>query len=91
MILGYTNDVSEILALISAGRENNIDRYIQAERALLPELFAFGHMNYARYLTSQHATLTKLHETNPEACTELKENGFGGSLSSGPFSTVLSD
>ena len=91
MILGYTNDVSEILALISAGRENNIDRYIQAERALLPELFAFGHMNYARYLTFQHVTLTKLHETNPEAWTELKENGFGGSLSSGPFSTVLSD
>ena len=88
IVTGYLKDVSEMLALISAVRENNIERHLQAERALLPQLFAFGHMNYARYLTFQHVTLTNLHQTNPAAWAELKENGFGGSLSGGAFSTV---
>ena len=91
MIIGYLKDVSEMLALISAVREKSIKRHMQAERALLPQLFAFGHMNYARYLTFQHVTLTNLHQTNPDAWAELRENGFGGSLSGGPFSSVHGD
>lgn len=91
MMTAYLKDVSEMLALISSVRENSIERHIQAERALLPQLFAFGHMNYARYLTYQHVTLTNLHESNPEAWNELKERGFGGSLRGGAFSTVHGD
>ena len=91
MMIEYLKDVSAMLALISSVRENHIERHLQAERALLPQLFAFGHINYARYLTYQHVTLTNLHQTNPAAWQDLKENGFGGSLSGGPFSTVHGD
>lgn len=91
MNIEYLKDVSAMLALVSAVRENHIERHLQAERALLPQLFAFGHMNYARYPTYKHVTLINLHQTNPEAWVELKENGFGGSLSGGPISTVHGD
>ena len=91
MMIEYLKDVSAMLALISSVRENYIERHIQAERALLPQLFAFGHFNYARYLTYQHVTLANLHQTNPAAWKELKENGFGGSFTGAPFSTVYGD
>ena len=91
MRIEYLTDVSTMLAFISSVREKHIERHLQAERALLPQLFAFGHINYARYLTYQHVTLTNLHKTNPTAWTELKENGFGGSLTGGSFSTVHGD
>ena len=49
MTIEYLEDVSAMLALISSVREYQIERHLQAERALLPQLFAFGHINYARY------------------------------------------
>ena len=64
---------------------------MQAERALLSKLFAFGHPNYARFLTYQHVTLEQLKLMNPSAWRELQDNGFGGSLSGEPFSTVHGD
>ena len=64
MMISYIRDVSEMLALISAVRENTIERHLQTERVLLPQLFAFGHLNYARYLTYQHIILSNLHKTN---------------------------
>ena len=49
MTIEYLKDVSAMLALISSVRENQIERHLQAERALLPQMFAFGHINYVRY------------------------------------------
>lgn len=91
MVIEYLEDVSTMLALISSVREKHIERHLQAERALLPQLFAFGHVNYARYLTYQHVTLTNLPKSNPAAWEELKKNGFGGSITGGSFSTVHGD
>lgn len=91
MMVEYLKDVSAVLALISSVRENHIERNMQAERALLPQLFAFGHINYARYLTYQHVMLANLHKTNPTTWNELKENAFGGSLTGDSFSTVHGD
>ena len=88
MIVEYLKDVSCLLALISSVRENCIEHHMQAERALPPQLFAFKHLNYARYLTYQYVTLSCLHDTNPTAWQELKNYGFGGSLSGDPFPTV---
>lgn len=50
-----------------------------------------GHLNYARYLTYQHVSLSNLHQTNPTAKKELKENGVGGCITRGSFSTVHGD
>ena len=91
MIVEYIHDVSALLSLISSVRELSIARHLQAERNFLPQLFAFGHVNYARYLTYQHVCLQDLKSTNPKAWKELSDNGFGGSLSGEPFSTIHGD
>lgn len=57
----------------------------------MPTLFAFGHQNYVRFLTYQHVTLKQCKSTNPNAWKEIQTNGFGGSLSGEPFSTVHGD
>ena len=91
MIIQYIKDVSLLLSMVSSVREMNIERHLQAERAFLPQLFAFGHPNYSRYLTYQHVTLSTLEESNPKAWEDLKANGFGGSISGEPFSTKHDD
>ena len=50
-MLQYIKDISCMLALVYSVREKSIELHIAAERKLLPKLFAFDHVNYARYLT----------------------------------------
>ena len=91
MIMEYLVDVSAMLSLVSAVREKCIDRHLAAERALIPKCSAFGHINYARYLTFQHIKLQDIKMNNKEAWDDLSQNGFGGSLSGEPFSTIHGD
>ena len=55
MFVNYVKDVSALLAMIKSVRECNTEMLLEAERAFLPQLFAFGHPNYGCYLTYQHA------------------------------------
>ena len=80
MMLQYIKDVSGMLALIYAVREKSIELHPAAERRMLPKLFAFDHINYARYLTVQHVDLEKMELQKKEAWNELKAGGFGGSI-----------
>lgn len=91
MMIEYLKDVSAMLCLIEAVREKSIETHLAAERTLLPKCFAFGHVNYARYLTFQHANLQNLKMNHQDAWNDLVENGFGGSLSGKPFSTIHGD
>jgi len=52
---------------------------------------AFGHVNYARYLTFQHANLQNVKINHTDAWDELAQNGFGGSMSGEPFFTIHGD
>ena len=45
MFVNYLNDVSALLAVIISVRECNIEMNLEAERALLRQLSAFGHRN----------------------------------------------
>ena len=47
--VSYLKDVSMMLSMISAVREGNLRRHLQAEREMLKLVFAFDHPNYARY------------------------------------------
>ena len=85
MMIEYLKDVSSMLALIST-RKTYL--HLHAEQVLLPQLFAFGHFSYARYLTYQPVTMANLQQTKATAWKELKENGFGGSITGASFSTV---
>ena len=91
MIVSYMKDVSSNLALISSVREKSIERHIQAEENLCKDAHAFGHPNYARYLSYQHVMLKSLPQQKPLVWDELLKNGFGGSITGKPFSTEHGD
>ena len=57
MFVNCLKDVSALLVMIRSVRECNTQVHLEAERALLPQLIAFGHPNYSRYMTYQHALL----------------------------------
>ena len=87
----YLKDVSLILALVSAVREGNFERHRQAEKNMAGLCFAFDHPNYARYVSYQHAYLSKLKVDNREAYDELVQKGFGASITGKPFSSIHGD
>ena len=78
MVVDYNRNVSSLLAMISAVCGMTNERHLQAEKVLLPQLFAFGHQNYSRYLAYQRVMLSNLQETNPSAWEELKSKGLEG-------------
>ena len=63
-----------MIATISSVREFNIEMQLEAERALLPKIFAFVHSDYNHYLTYQHALLEGHCRWNKD----LKENVLDG-------------
>ena len=65
--------------------------HLEAERALLLQLLAFGQPNYRRYLTYQDALLEVHRIWNTSVWKDLKENGFGGSLRGDKFYTEHGD
>ncbi|KAG1692280.1 Glutamate receptor 2 [Nymphon striatum] len=91
LIVRYVRDVSAMLCFVSAVREKRIERHLAAERVLLPKCFAFGHQNYARYMTFQHVKLQDIKSKQDEAWNDLLVNGFGGSVSGKPYSTIHGD
>ena len=91
MFVNCLKDVSALLAMIRSVRECNIEVHLEEERALLPQLVAFGRPNYSRYMTYQHALLEVYCISNKSIGKDLKENGFGGSLTRDKFSRKLGD
>ena len=51
MTIKYLKDVSTMLAIVSAVREGDLKRHFSAEREIVRLIFAFDHINYARYNT----------------------------------------
>ena len=91
MTIRYLKDVSSLLALVSAVRQENLDRHLQAEMEMLQYCFVFDHINYVRYLSYQQVYLRFLEANNILATSHLKERGFGGSLSGQPFLAIHGD
>ena len=87
----YLKDVSTMLAMISAVREGNICRHIEAEREMLSLTFAFNHQNYARYCSYQHVLLQNMCTDNKQAFQHLSERGFGASVSGERFTSIHGD
>ena len=87
----YLKDVSCMLAMVSAVREGNFERHLQSEREMLKQMFAFYNYNYARYCSYQHVYLRYLEQHNHPAVLELKENGFGASITGDDFSAIHGD
>ena len=86
MFVNYLKDVLALLAMIRSVKECNIEMHLEAERTFQAQRFGFGHPNYSRYLTYQHALLEVHLISNTSIWKDLKENGFGGSLTGDTFS-----
>ena len=91
MTIAYHRDVSSLLALVSAVREDDFEQHLQAERDMIKQCFAFDHANYARYFSFQHVHLRDLEQKQSPAIEDLKKRGFGGSLSGAKFSNIHGD
>ena len=89
-ILQYITDMSALLSQIIAYREKT-ELHLQAQRDLLPLLFAFNYQNYSRYLTTHHVELTNVSSKNPYAYKDLQTYDIGASLSGKRFSTIPGD
>ena len=57
MTLQYLKDVSLMLSFVAGARESDINLHLQAEEKILKMVFAFDHVNYARYNSYQHLFL----------------------------------
>ena len=90
-MIQYIKDLSPLLALVSAVREKSIELHVVVERVLLLKCFVFNHVHYARYLTAQHVHFDRMQIYKSDAWEDLVKNGFGGSLTGHPFSTIHGD
>ena len=76
MVANYLKDVSTMLATVSAVGTRNIIEHLQAERQMLKLIFAFDHINYARYNSFHHVFFSNLSQYNPQALKDLFNYGF---------------
>ena len=88
MMMQYIRDVSAMLCFVSAVREKTIEHHLAAGRVLLPNCLAFGHQNYACYLTSQHVKLQNIKPKQEEAWNDHLLSGFDGSVSGKLYTTI---
>ena len=66
-------------------------RHFSAEREILKLVFAFHHINYARYNTYQHVYLNDLLRKDKSVAKDVISNGYGASSSGESFSTIHGD
>ena len=73
---------------VFAARKKNFEWYLQAEGEMTNYCFTFDHINYSRNLIYQHVYLRTLQNEQSKAVADLDEQGFGGPLSSLPFTSL---
>ena len=83
--------ISILLSLVSAAREQDFEKHMQAERKMLQLIHAFDHVHYLRYLTYQHVTFSYFKMTKHPIFSDLKINGFAAQYSEEKFSAVHGD
>ena len=66
-------------------------RHFSAEREILKFMFAFDHINYARYNTYQHVYLNNLLRKGKSVAKDVISNGYGASSSGDSFRTIHGD
>ena len=79
MMNQYIKDVSSTLALIFTVREQKFEFHLAAERELLPNYFAFNHINYSRYLTFQHVIFSEIKHCNGNIRNDYLRETYKGS------------
>ncbi len=77
--------------MVVAVRESNSELHLQAERNMIPLTFAFSHINYSRYGTYYDVLFRAWQDENCVAFQNLKELGFGASITVDRFASIHDD
>lgn len=72
----YLTMVELLLAFIRATREGDWELHCSCVRLMLPWMFSYDRINYARYMTIYCCEMFKLKESHPAAYEELKSGAF---------------
>lgn len=73
----YLEMVEVLLAFIRASRTGNWELHVLCFCKMLTWLFAYDHVNYARYGTHYYVTMKELQHTHPSINESLREGYFG--------------
>ena len=78
-------DMAEItLGLLHAAREGDLLLHLASIRAMIPWCFVYDKVNYARFLSYYHATMSRLPIDHPEVHQQFMKGGFSVKLGSQP-------
>ena len=80
-----------VLQFIRSIRERNFQMYIQSLLKVIPWLFAFDHVNYARWLSVHISDMVNLQTTHPEVYCEFLKGHFAVHKTSNIFSAMAID
>ena len=72
--MSYTDMVEILLGLIRASREGNWILYLGMIRAVIPLMFAYDRLNYAKYLSVYYMEMLKLPTDHPEIYKHLNNS-----------------
>ena len=67
-------DVSTMLVIVFAVRKGGLKKHFSGEREILKLMFAFDHINCARYVTYQHVYLNNLLRKDNGNAKDLVNN-----------------
>ena len=80
-----------MVAIVSAVREGDIFKHLQAERELLKLVFAFDHVHYGRYNTYQHVLLCSMQRNIEDGFKDLSIYVHGSASTGLRFSAIHGD
>ena len=86
MTFVYLKDISLLLSMVFAAREQNLDLYLKAEREILKLL----HVHYSRCNTHSMYSCDE-KRTNSDIYKDLVEHGYTASITGDTFSAVHGD
>ena len=72
----YSSMVELLLAFIRSIRTGDWTLHCSCIRSMLPWMFSYDHVNYARYMTIYWSEMEHLEKSHPSAYRELKQGQF---------------
>ena len=87
----YIDMVQILLQFTRSIREANWNLHLASVRAMLPWIFAYDHLNYARYLPAYWLEMTNIQSTHPAIYTAFMEGEFAVQRSGNRFAHIACD
>lgn len=89
--LSYIEMVSLLLRFVHSTREGDWNLHLACIRDMIPWMFAYGRINYSRYLLLYWCEMMLLAEKHPVALEAFQAGEFAAQRSTGSFTQVAVD